>query len=300
VVRGGPVGSLRLFGRPEPTVGGWLTPWVLPRGGRRIRSRASPTVSPGVRRGPSPTVGPGLPRRRSRVARGWFSHRASPGVRSGCAFGARRARGPAPGLGGRGPGPCGSAVGGCGEGVRAGRRWWDDVRGSPGRRRRLRAGAAGPCRHIPVWPATPCTRPQALGFARTARDPLRRTRHRPKYIRYEGPCPAHREHAPDAAGPVLQADDGNVTTRPGAGERGVRARGPRVHRRGSRASLVARSEVPGGRPSAGGRRPARRASPVASRGCLCRPLPVANRRLPCRLPRGRLSRCAPPPCEPPL
>lgn len=288
------MGSLRLFGRPWPTVGGWPPARASPCGGRRIRSRASSAGGPGVRRRPSPTVGPGLPRRRSPVARGWFSPRVSPGVgrrvpdrarvvvgpglarraaptsgpglcrgpsvvvgrlpsrgplvvvrgrlsrrvspgaRSGRAVGSRRPRGPASGLPGPGivgcgpePGRCRSAVGGCGERVRAGRRRWD-VRGSPGRRRRLRAGAA-------------------------------------------------------------RADD-----------LGVRARGPRADRRGSRASLVARSGVPGGRPSAGGRSPARRASPVASRGCLCRPLPVANRRLPCRLPRGRLSRCAPPPCEPPL
>ncbi|MCX4418439.1 hypothetical protein [Streptomyces mirabilis] len=44
------------------------------------------------------------------------------------------------------------------------------------------------------------------------RDPLRRTGHRPKYIQYEGLCPARRGHAPDAAGPALRADDGNVTT----------------------------------------------------------------------------------------
>lgn len=99
---------------------------------------------------------------------------------------------------------------------------------------------------------------------------------------------------------------------PRAGHLGVRAWAPRTDRRHVRAPLVARPGLTRRRSSAGGRRLARGASvvargrlprgasSVACRGCLCRPLPVANRRLPCRLPRGRLSRCAPPPCEPPL
>jgi hypothetical protein len=99
---------------------------------------------------------------------------------------------------------------------------------------------------------------------------------------------------------------------PRAGHLGVRAWAPRTERRHVRAPLVARPGPTRRRSSAGGRRLTRGASlvargrlprgasSVACRGCLCRPLPVANRRLPCRLPRGRLSRCAPPPCEPPL
>ncbi|RMB87597.1 hypothetical protein CTZ28_01135 [Streptomyces shenzhenensis] len=42
----------------------------------------------------------------------------------------------------------------------------------------------------------------------------RRTGHRPKYVQYEDLRPAHREHAPDAAGPALRADDGSLTTGP--------------------------------------------------------------------------------------
>ncbi len=63
------------------------------------------------------------------------------------------------------------------------------------------AEAPGHCRHIPACPATPCT-------------PTRRTGHRPTYNKYEGQRPARREHAPDAAGPALRTDDGNVTTGP--------------------------------------------------------------------------------------
>ncbi|GGZ96243.1 hypothetical protein GCM10010344_75480 [Streptomyces bluensis] len=57
------------------------------------------------------------------------------------------------------------------------------------------------CCESPACPATPGT-------------PSRRTGHRPKYIQYEGLRPARREHAPDAAGPALRADDGTFATGP--------------------------------------------------------------------------------------
>ncbi|SOE25576.1 hypothetical protein SAMN05442782_2318 [Streptomyces sp. OK228] len=293
------MGSLRLFGRPWPTVGGWPPARALPCGGRRIRSRASSAGSPGVRRRPSPTVGPGLPRRRSPVARGWFSHRVSPGVgrrsldRARVVVGPGLARRAAPG-----PGPC------CGPSAVVGRLPSRGplvvVRGRLSRRvrvpRRVSPGARSGCAfgsRRPRGPTSGLPGPGIVGC---------------------GPEPGRCRSAAGGGGERVRAGRRRWDVRgsPGrrrrrrlragaarAGDLGVRARGPRVDRRGSRASLVARSGVPGRRPSAGGRRPARRAPPVASRGCLCRPLPVANRRLPCRLPRGRLSRCAPPPCEPP-
>lgn len=301
VVRGGPVGSLRLFGRPQPTVGGWLPPRVLPCGGWRTRSQASPAVSPGVRRRPSPPASPGLPRRRSPVVRGWFSHRVSPGVgwrvldRAWTVVGPGLARREAPAVG---PGLCrGPSAVGC---RRPSHGPLAVVRGRLSCRvpRRVSPGVRSGC---------------AFG-SRRARGPTPGLGGRLA----SGPGILGREPAPRRA--AVAGCGGGVRggrrrpdvrglpgrrhrSRAGAarvGARGVRARGPRADRRGSRASLVARPGVPGGRPSAGGRRPARAPSPVASRGCLCRPLPVANRRLPCRLPRGRLSRCAPPPCEPPL
>ena len=61
--------------------------------------------------------------------------------------------------------------------------------------------AARPCPQSPACPATPGTH-------------SRRTGRSPKYIQYEGLRPAHREHAPDAAGPALRADDGTLRTRP--------------------------------------------------------------------------------------
>ena len=63
----------------------------------------------------------------------------------------------------------------------------------------MRVLCPSPCRQIPACPATPCT-------------PSRRTGPRPTYNQYEGPRPARREHAPDAAGHALRADDGNLTT----------------------------------------------------------------------------------------
>ncbi|RMB81159.1 hypothetical protein CTZ28_35835 [Streptomyces shenzhenensis] len=103
---------------------------------------------------------------------------------------------------------------------------------SPARCRQIpRAGR--PCRQTPSpslrpggapSPTTPCTLPRAL---RAGGTPTRRTGHSPKYIQYEDPRPAHREHAPpssrlrstrgdphDAAAPALRANDGNVTTGP--------------------------------------------------------------------------------------
>ncbi|MBW3709251.1 hypothetical protein DTB58_36195 [Streptomyces griseus] len=51
-----------------------------------------------------------------------------------------------------------------------------------------RIGWLRPCRRTAACPAGPCTR-------------SRRTGHRPEYVRYEDPHPAHREHAPDPARP---------------------------------------------------------------------------------------------------
>ncbi|GAA2557814.1 hypothetical protein GCM10010295_53770 [Streptomyces intermedius] len=48
-------------------------------------------------------------------------------------------------------------------------------------------------------PTAPGTRPQALGFARTGRYPLRPTGRKPEYVQYESFRPACREHAPDTA-----------------------------------------------------------------------------------------------------
>ncbi|MEV6024094.1 LLM class flavin-dependent oxidoreductase [Streptomyces sp. NPDC052036] len=74
-------------------------------------------------------------------------------------------------------------------------------------------GRPGPCRQTPDCPATPCTllhaRPRSRG-----RCPHCRTPHSPECIQYEGPRAARREHAPDAAGPALRADDGSSTTGP--------------------------------------------------------------------------------------
>ncbi|MFI6009966.1 thiamine pyrophosphate-binding protein [Streptomyces sp. NPDC051243] len=58
-----------------------------------------------------------------------------------------------------------------------------------------------PCPQSPACPATPGTH-------------SRRTGRKPTYNQYEGFRPARREHAPDAAGPALRADDGTLRTRP--------------------------------------------------------------------------------------
>ncbi|MFF4955532.1 LLM class flavin-dependent oxidoreductase [Streptomyces sp. NPDC001222] len=68
-----------------------------------------------------------------------------------------------------------------------------------GRRESDGEASPGPCRRTPACPATHS----------------RRTPHRPEYIQYEGLRAARREHAPDAAGPALRADDGSSTTGPG-------------------------------------------------------------------------------------
>ncbi|MFE7072335.1 sensor domain-containing protein [Streptomyces sp. NPDC057620] len=60
---------------------------------------------------------------------------------------------------------------------------------------------AWPCPQSPACPATPGTH-------------SRRTGRSPEYVQYEGLRPARREHAPDAAGPALRADDGTLRTRP--------------------------------------------------------------------------------------
>ncbi|WP_152771436.1 LacI family DNA-binding transcriptional regulator [Streptomyces spongiae] len=63
------------------------------------------------------------------------------------------------------------------------------------------ASPPGPCHHTPACPAAPCTHSRRAG-------------RKPEYIQYEGLRPAHREHAPDAAGPALRADDGSVAAGP--------------------------------------------------------------------------------------
>ncbi|MDV9178543.1 hypothetical protein R6V09_51530, partial [Streptomyces sp. W16] len=59
----------------------------------------------------------------------------------------------------------------------------------------------GPCPQSPACPATPSMH-------------SRRTGRKPTYNQYEDFRPARREHAPDAVGPALRADDGTLRTRP--------------------------------------------------------------------------------------
>ncbi|WP_208921479.1 TetR/AcrR family transcriptional regulator [Streptomyces capitiformicae] len=64
-----------------------------------------------------------------------------------------------------------------------------------------------PCRHIPVCLATPCTLPHSR--LRSEREgPHRRTGHTPKYVQYEGVCPARREHAPTRTSAAAAAGAG--------------------------------------------------------------------------------------------
>jgi hypothetical protein len=116
-----------------------------------------------------------------------------------------------------------------------------------------------PCRQIPVCPATPCTLPHCLKGVGGA--PTRRTGHRPEYVQYEGLCPARREHAPDAAGPALWADDGNLTTGPGG------RRGPGCRRN----PVISAHGVPPRRPVPPPEAPRRATAPLAPSGR--RPIP---------------------------
>lgn len=110
-----------------------------------------------------------------------------------------------------------------------------------------RVPAARPCPQSPACPATPGTH-------------SRRTGRSPKYIQYEGLRPAHREHAPDAAGPALRADDGTLRTRPSrwlwanlrpAAERSA----PEGRRRCGRGSPLARAPLGRARRAAAPHRP---------------------------------------------
>ncbi|MGW6731958.1 DNA-formamidopyrimidine glycosylase family protein [Streptomyces sp. NPDC055013] len=71
----------------------------------------------------------------------------------------------------------------------------------------------GPRPQSPACLATPGTLPHSR-LRSSGRGSHRRTGRRPEYVQYEGLRPAGREHAPDAAGPALRANDGTSRTRP--------------------------------------------------------------------------------------